>query len=173
MRHGVVYLTEDRKRDGLFAELDVIANATAPRCPVSAARTVPRPRAGTRSRRWHARAPATGGSEPRRAGRQAQRRQPAEGAVRARAADEAAEVLVCDEPTRGVDVGAKAEIHEILRNLAAQGVAVLVISSEFEELLALAHRIVVMHERRFVAEMPADQADEAKILIAASGSSAS
>jgi ABC-type sugar transport system ATPase subunit len=87
----------------------------------------------------------------------------------ARALLTAPKMLVCDEPTRGVDVGAKAEIHQMLRRLAATGVAILVISSEIEELLAVADRIVVMHQRRFVAEMPAEAADEAKILLAASG----
>ena len=81
----------------------------------------------------------------------------------------APKLLVVDEPTRGVDVGAKAEIHDLLRELAAQGTAMIVISSEIDELLGLALRIVVMSDRRFVAEMPIETASEAAILTAAAG----
>jgi ABC-type sugar transport system ATPase subunit len=80
-----------------------------------------------------------------------------------------ARLLICDEPTRGVDIGAKGEIHDILRELARRGVAVLVISSEIDELLAMSRRIVVMRDRRFVAEFLASEANEAAILVAASG----
>jgi ABC-type sugar transport system ATPase subunit len=59
-----------------------------------------------------------------------------------------AQIFLFDEPTRGIDVGAKAEIHELLRNLASNGAAVLVISSEMPELLTLAHRIGIMREGR-------------------------
>ena len=72
-------------------------------------------------------------------------------------------------PTRGIDVGAKLEIHALLQELAAQGTAMIVISSEIDELLGLAHRIVVMSDCRFVAEMPIDDASEAAILTAAAG----
>lgn len=69
-------------------------------------------------------------------------------------------VLIVDEPTRGVDVGAKAAIHELLAELAAGGMAVLMISSELPELLALSHRILVMREGRMVAEVPRQEASE-------------
>ena len=73
-------------------------------------------------------------------------------------------VLIVDEPTRGVDVGAKADIYAILRDLAVQGVALLVVSSDLLEVLALAHRVVVMSDRRVVGEMDASDADEETIL---------
>ncbi len=73
-------------------------------------------------------------------------------------------VLLVDEPTRGVDVGAKSDIYAILRDLAASGVALLVVSSDLMEVLALAHRIVVMSDRRVVGELDARDADEATIL---------
>ena len=78
-------------------------------------------------------------------------------------------LLVCDEPTRGVDVGAKAEIYDLLNELAGRGVAVLVISSEIDELLALASRILVMRDRRIVAAFATGETDETAILLAASG----
>ncbi len=73
-------------------------------------------------------------------------------------------LLIVDEPTRGVDVGAKAELYEILRGLVKTGTALLVVSSDLPEVLALAHRIVVMAEGRTVGEMSAQDADEVTIL---------
>jgi rhamnose transport system ATP-binding protein len=78
-------------------------------------------------------------------------------------------VIIVDEPTRGIDVGTKSEVHRILTELARGGVAVLVISSELPEVLALADRILVMREGRIVAELPGDGADEEQILAAATG----
>jgi inositol transport system ATP-binding protein len=73
-------------------------------------------------------------------------------------------VLIVDEPTRGVDVGAKAEVHQILVQLAARGIAVMVISSELPEVLAVADRIVTMRRGRITGEMPAVQATEEKLM---------
>ncbi|WP_416358142.1 sugar ABC transporter ATP-binding protein [Aureimonas phyllosphaerae] len=73
-------------------------------------------------------------------------------------------VLIVDEPTRGVDVGAKAEVHQILVGLAARGIAVLVISSELPEILAVSDRIVTMREGRITGEMPASEASEESLM---------
>jgi ABC-type sugar transport system ATPase subunit len=78
-------------------------------------------------------------------------------------------VLIADEPTRGVDVGAKRAIYELLQQLAADGVAVLVISSELEEVLGLAHRVLVVRGGRIVSELSRDQADEETVMRAAFG----
>lgn len=67
-------------------------------------------------------------------------------------------VLIVDEPTRGIDVGAKAEIHALLSELAAHGVGILLISSEMEEVLSMSDRILVMREGRIVAEFPSAEA---------------
>jgi ribose transport system ATP-binding protein/rhamnose transport system ATP-binding protein len=74
------------------------------------------------------------------------------------------QILIVDEPTRGVDVGSKAEIYRLLRDLASRGMAVLVVSSDLPEVLALAHRIVVMSEGRVVGDMDAATATEIAIL---------
>ena len=74
------------------------------------------------------------------------------------------EVLMLDEPTRGIDVGAKYEIYGIINKLAEAGKAVVVISSEMPELLGISDRIYVMNEGRFVAEMPAAEASQEKIM---------
>jgi ribose transport system ATP-binding protein/rhamnose transport system ATP-binding protein len=73
-------------------------------------------------------------------------------------------ILIVDEPTRGVDVGSKADIYRILRDLAASGMALLVVSSDLPEVLALAHRIVVMSEGRVAGELDAADATEVGIL---------
>jgi ABC-type sugar transport system ATPase subunit len=82
-------------------------------------------------------------------------------------------VLIVDEPTRGVDVGSKADVYAILRELAASGTALLVVSSDLPEVLALAHHIVVMSEGRVAGELDAAEADEVRILQLAAPGSAS
>jgi len=79
-------------------------------------------------------------------------------------------VLIADEPTRGVDVGAKRAIYELIASLAADGMGVLLISSDVEEVLGLAHRVLVMRAGRIVAELSGEQATEAQVLGAAFGS---
>ncbi len=74
------------------------------------------------------------------------------------------EVLILDEPTRGIDVGAKYEIYGIINKLAEEGKAVIVISSEMPELLGISDRIYVMNDGRFVAEMPSKEATQEKIM---------
>ena len=76
------------------------------------------------------------------------------------------QVLILDEPTRGIDVGAKYEIYTIINDLAASGKGVLVISSEMPELLGICDRIYVMNEGRFVGEMPVGEASQEKIMAA-------
>jgi ABC-type sugar transport system ATPase subunit len=73
-------------------------------------------------------------------------------------------VLIVDEPTQGVDVGAKAEIHKLLRNLVEQGVAVLVISSDLPEVLAISDRILVMRGGKIESELLSAEATEEKII---------
>ncbi|MGH6990818.1 MAG: sugar ABC transporter ATP-binding protein, partial [Stellaceae bacterium] len=78
-------------------------------------------------------------------------------------------VLLADEPTRGIDVGAKRAIYELIHRLARQGLGVLLISSEIEEVLGLAHRILVIRNGRIAAEFPGDTANEATVMRAAFG----
>ncbi len=76
-------------------------------------------------------------------------------------------LLIADEPTRGVDVGAKRQIHELLIALAREGMAVLLISSEIEEVLGLAHRVLVMRAGRIVGEFEGDAATDEAVMTAA------
>ncbi len=75
-----------------------------------------------------------------------------------------AKVLLLDEPTRGVDVGARQEIYGIIRELAAEGVAVVVVSSDLPEILSICARVMVMHEGRIAGELPASEMTEANIM---------
>jgi ribose transport system ATP-binding protein len=77
-------------------------------------------------------------------------------------------VVLLDEPTRGIDVGAKVAVYRLMRRLAKEGVAILMISSELPEVIGMSDRIVVMHDGRASAELPA-RSDEATILSAATG----
>jgi ABC-type sugar transport system ATPase subunit len=73
-------------------------------------------------------------------------------------------VIIMDEPTRGVDVGAKAEIYRIMRGLADKGLAVLMISSETSEVIGLADRVVVMREGVITGELRGDHIEEQRII---------
>jgi simple sugar transport system ATP-binding protein/ribose transport system ATP-binding protein len=81
-------------------------------------------------------------------------------------------VFIADEPTRGVDVGAKSAIYELIKSLAAEGIAVLLISSEHEEVLGLAHRVLVMKNGRIAAEFGREEMNEDAVLHAAFGTQA-
>ncbi|MFT7448411.1 MAG: ribose transport system ATP-binding protein [Glaciecola sp.] len=78
-------------------------------------------------------------------------------------------VFIVDEPTRGVDVGAKMAIYEIIRDLAARGIAVIVVSSELEEVLGLSHRVLVMSEGRQQGILPRDEATPERVMALAVG----
>jgi ABC-type sugar transport system ATPase subunit len=147
LEHGIVYLTEDRKRDGIFAALPVVPNATAAslrdfspggllawrRERQAADQILRRLRLAAASLQ----APAgslSGGNQQK--------------ILFARAILARPRVLVCDEPTRGVDVGAKQEIYALLRQLSAEGVTIIVVSSEFPELLGLCDRLGVVRDGR-------------------------
>jgi ribose transport system ATP-binding protein len=78
-------------------------------------------------------------------------------------------ILIFDEPTRGIDVGAKVEVYNLMNNLVQNGVAVIMVSSEMPELLGMSDRILVMHEGRIAAEMSRHDANQEKVLAAAMG----
>jgi len=79
-------------------------------------------------------------------------------------------VLILDEPTRGIDIGAKVEVHRIISELAAAGLGIMLISSELPEILAMSDRILVMHEGRVTDEMTHDDATQERVMYAATGS---
>jgi ribose transport system ATP-binding protein len=79
-------------------------------------------------------------------------------------------LLLLDEPSAGIDVGARTEIMRLIRQLADQGLPILLVSSDFSELLALADRVLVLRDRRIVADRPAAELDEDALILLAGGS---
>ncbi|HAK45754.1 MAG TPA: D-xylose ABC transporter ATP-binding protein, partial [Spirochaeta sp.] len=79
------------------------------------------------------------------------------------------EILILDEPTRGIDVGAKSEIHRLIGELAKMGKSIIMISSEMQEVLSMSDRIMVMHEGKCSGEISRKDATQEKILALATG----
>ena len=79
------------------------------------------------------------------------------------------EIIIMDEPTRGIDVGAKRDIYELMNELTANGVSIIMVSSELPEVLGMSDRIMVIHEGRIAGELLHDEADQEKIMALATG----
>jgi ribose transport system ATP-binding protein len=167
--HGLIYITEDRKREGLFGCLSVLANVSAGSLNKVSYGGVINARAERRTGReilsqLQLKAPSLDAGVASLSGGNQQK------VVFARGLLQQPRVLICDEPTRGVDVGAKEEIYQLLFALAVRGIGIMVISSEFSELLRLSDRIMVMRDGGFTALFDRADADEHRLLAAASGS---
>jgi len=80
-----------------------------------------------------------------------------------------AKIFIFDEPTRGIDVGAKVEVYNVMNELAERGAAILMISSELPEIIGMSDRVVVMHEGSLITELPVEEATQEKIMFAAAG----
>jgi rhamnose transport system ATP-binding protein len=161
-RAGVALVPEDRQRQGLFFNLALRHNLVLPRATTE--RTflvragVERVFSATLMRNWQIKAPGPDATPDRLSGGNQQK------VVLARWLGINPRVFLLDEPTKGVDVGAKDEIHEIVRQKARDGAACLVVSSDLPEILALAHRIIVMREGRVQGELAAADADEESVM---------
>jgi ABC-type sugar transport system ATPase subunit len=81
-------------------------------------------------------------------------------------------VLILDEPTRGIDIGAKVEVHRIVSDLAASGLGIIMISSDLPEVLAMSDRILVFHEGRITGEFDNAGATQERVMYAATGQAA-
>jgi simple sugar transport system ATP-binding protein/ribose transport system ATP-binding protein len=166
IRAGVVMLPEDRKSQGLLMLRSVVENVTLPHlAEVSKGGVVLRQaeirRAEDLVRRVDVRARSSRAAVSTLSGGNQQK------VLFARWLFRPPRVLIADEPTRGVDVGAKRAIYELIHALAAEGIAVLLISSEHEEVLGLAHRVLVMRSGSVVAEFDAASMSEDAVLRAA------
>ncbi|WP_020391682.1 sugar ABC transporter ATP-binding protein [Kribbella catacumbae] len=171
MAAGVALVPEDRRQQGLVMELSIERNVTLPR-----------------SRALSQLGFLTGSNERRSAKEWTQRLKTKYGrlqdevgtlsggnqqkVVLAKWLATAPKVLIVDEPTRGIDVGTKAEVHRLMSSLAAEGVAVLMVSSELPEVLGMADRVLVMREGRLVAELDRERATEESVMFAAMGQEA-
>jgi ABC-type sugar transport system ATPase subunit len=158
----VALAPEDRQRQGLFFNLGLRENLVISRELASGRWRI---RAGEETetgrqvlKEWRIRAPGLEATPDRLSGGNQQK------VVLARWLLGGPSLLMLDEPTKGVDVGAKYEIHEMVRTLAAKGMACLLVSSELPEILALSHRIVVMREGRIQGEVGAAEASEEAVM---------
>jgi ribose transport system ATP-binding protein len=165
---GMVYLSEDRKGDGLFLDMSIASNisALAVERVASGAGLI---NAGRETRQAQelgrrlalkcghvndAVSTLSGGNQQK--------------VAIAKMLSVAPKVIFLDEPTRGVDVGAKAEIHRIVRDLARSGVGVIIISSELPELIGVCDRVLVVREGRITGEVAGDDMTEENIMYLAS-----
>ncbi|HEX8498941.1 MAG TPA: sugar ABC transporter ATP-binding protein, partial [Actinomycetales bacterium] len=165
---GIAYVPEDRKQQGLFLGLSIRTNmSSACLDDVSSGGVVShrkdRALAGRLAKDLQVKASSVETAVGTLSGGNQQK------VVLARWLARRPKVLLLDEPTRGVDVGAKAEIYRLVREIAAEGVAVLVISSELPEVLGLSDRVLVMREGRLVGEMDGSEATEQQVMALATG----
>ncbi|NDV11583.1 sugar ABC transporter ATP-binding protein [Crenobacter caeni] len=166
--YGVGFVTEDRKAQGLVLEMSVRENITLPLVPTMGrtgivakgeekslvARCIDMLKIRTRDAELEVKS-LSGGNQQK--------------VVLAKWLSLKPRVLILDEPTRGVDIGGKAEIYQIINQLAFDGVAVVVISSELPEVLGISDRILVMHEGRLAGEIAAADATQESIMHLATG----
>jgi ribose transport system ATP-binding protein len=168
IRAGIGLVPEDRKRHGFVPGQSVAANIALPQLPrLSRAGVVDRGRERSVAARWieHLRIKTptqqtlvvtlSGGNQQK--------------VVLGKWLAAGADVLVVDEPTRGIDVAAKMEIYQLLDRLAAKGAAILMISSELPEILGMSDRVLVMHQGRLQAVFDRREATQARVLNAALG----
>lgn len=167
LRAGVAMIPESRKDDGLFLQRPVRENVSLTRLPLLGRlgfvrRGAEKEQVGAAldrvsgTQRIEARAAALSGGNQQKL-------------MFARALLGEPNVLIADEPTRGVDVGAKRDLYRLLAEIAAKGVGVLLISNEIEEILGLSHRVVVMRSGSVTAELTGTDLTEGNILAAAFG----
>lgn len=168
IRQGIVYLTEDRKTEGLFLEMPISSNIVAMNLKQVSSRGVVDGKltqnlssrlADKLNIKFHALAQLvsslSGGNQQK--------------VLIAKLLSVNPAIIIMDEPTRGIDVGAKSEIHRLLRELANQGIGVIMISSELPEIIGMCDRVLVMHEGRLCDIISGDQITEEHIIQLASG----
>jgi inositol transport system ATP-binding protein len=164
MAHGMAFLTEDRKETGCFLTLDCLANIqTALITRSYVKRGFVEEREVTRlaeemAAKLRVKTPNLHEIVENLSGGNQQK------LLIARWLLTKPRILILDEPTRGIDVGAKSEIHRLITNLAAEGLAVLMISSELPEVLGMSDRIIVMHEGHVSGVLDRAEADQVKIM---------
>jgi ribose transport system ATP-binding protein len=160
---GIGYLTEDRKGEGLLTRHSMASNVSAPVLPqytrsgfvdVAAERSA----ADEEIRRFRVAIPGPASGVQKLSGGNQQK------ILLGRWARACRHVLILDEPTRGVDIGAKVEIYRVVHELAAAGIGVIVISSELQEVIGLADRVLVIREGRSVGEVRGEHVDERTVM---------
>lgn len=168
VRAGIGLVTEDRKSQGLVLDMVIRENTTLANLDaVSSAGVIRRgaevAAADEYVRSLDIRTPSIEQAARNLSGGNQQK------VVLAKWLFTAAKILIFDEPTRGIDVGAKHEIYELMNRLAERGVAILMISSELEEILGMSDRVLVMHEGRLAGELSREEARPERVMMLATG----
>jgi ABC-type sugar transport system ATPase subunit len=168
VRAGIAYVPEDRKGDGIVPAMSVRENISLPIIRMlSRLGWIDYPHEKQMAQAYAKRFGMVPPDPERRIGTLSGGNQ--QKAVLAKWLATKPAVLILDEPTRGVDVGAKSDIHSIVGELVAEGIAVLMISSELPEVLAVCDRVVVMHEGQAAVPLKRDELTEEKIMALATG----
>ncbi len=169
MALGIAYLSEDRRQLGLSLPMSIAINITLPVLGrylnrLGLVRTgMERATAEAFRRRLAIRTPSVDLPVAKLSGGNQQK------VMLSKWLNTHPALLILDEPTRGIDVGAKAEVHAIIGELAAEGIGIMLISSELPEVLALSDRVLVMREGRQMAILDRDEADQETVMTAAMG----
>ena len=168
VKAGIFLVPEDRKGAGLLLDLSISENISLPNPPayrrgLVVSTEAERTRAEQSRRELDIRAPNVGVRTGALSGGNQQK------VVLAKWLAMAPKVMIFDEPTRGIDVGAKSEIYRLMRGLADAGVAVLMISSDMEEVIGVSDRVAVMHEGHISGILDREQCSEENILRLAVG----
>ncbi len=169
LRVGIAYVSEDRRQLGLSLPMSIVANVTLPTLrdylnPFGLLKRRAEAEAAEQFRqRLSIRAPSVHVPAGRLSGGNQQK------VMLSKWLNARPRLLILDEPTRGIDVGAKAEVHHMINDLAAQGLAIIIISSDLPEVLAMSDRILVMREGRQMGIFTRAEATQEQILTAAMG----
>ena len=168
LRAGIAYLPEDRHQQGLVIDFSITQNISLPILPRLFPRLLVKAQVESSLADGYAqrlRVRMTSVDQPVNAlsGGNQQK------VVFAKWLAAEPRVLILDEPTRGIDIGAKVEVHRIIGELAASGLAIILISSDLPEVLAMSDRIIVLHEGVITAELSRAQANEERVMFAATG----
>ncbi|WP_322822148.1 sugar ABC transporter ATP-binding protein [Chloroflexus sp.] len=169
MRHGIAYVSEDRRGLGLSLPMSIAANITLPTLrrylnPLGLLRQADEiATAEAYRQRLAIRAPSVAVEVGKLSGGNQQK------VMLSKWLNTRPRLLILDEPTRGIDVGAKAEVHQMIDDLAAEGIAIILISSDLPEVLAMSDRVLVMREGRQMAIFSRQEATQERVLAAAMG----
>ncbi|HEY8687281.1 MAG TPA: sugar ABC transporter ATP-binding protein, partial [Chloroflexota bacterium] len=170
LRRGIAYLPEDRQHQGLVLSMPITHNVTLPILQsLSTAGWIRTREESIIAHEQGQRLQLRGASSYMQAVRQLSGGNQQK-VVLAKWLATKPQVLILDEPTRGIDVGTKAEVHRLISQLAGQGLAILMISSELPEVLGMSDRILVMREGRLTGEFTRSEATQEVIMAAATGS---
>lgn len=168
IKAGMAFVTENRKTEGLILDFSILRNIALPSVDTFAKNSVINfgklsgfademaKKLGVKAHSLELEAGALSGGNQQKV-------------VIAKWVGMKPDVIIMDEPTRGIDVGAKRDIYELMNELTASGVSIIMVSSELPEVLGMSDRILVVHEGRIAGELLRDEADQEKIMTLATG----